>query len=58
MNLLGNAHYSPHSLVTLAWIEGTQEGNLKIINMKMKHSTNVRIISGVGSYAKLGGKLE
>jgi hypothetical protein len=58
MNLLGNARYSPHSLVTLLRLKATQGGNLKTLKMKMKHSTNIMIISGVDSYAKLGGKLE
>jgi hypothetical protein len=32
------------------------EGNLKTLKVKMKHSTNVRIISGVYSFVKLGGR--
>jgi hypothetical protein len=39
-------------------MEGNSRRQLKTLKMKMKHSTNVRIISGVVIYAKLGGKLE
>jgi hypothetical protein len=56
MNLLGNARYSPHSLLTLARLEATQGSNLE--TLKMKTSTNVRIINEVNNYTKLGGKLE
>jgi hypothetical protein len=58
MNLLGNARYSPHSLVTLLRLEATQGGNLETLKMKMKPSTDVRTITGVNIYTKLGGKLE
>jgi hypothetical protein len=39
-------------------LEATQGGNLETPKMKMKPSTNDRIISGVINYIKLGGKLE
>jgi hypothetical protein len=39
-------------------LEATQGGNLEIVKMKMKLSTNVRVVSGVNNYFKLGGKLE
>jgi hypothetical protein len=58
MNLLGNARYSPHSLVTLARLEATQGDNLETLKTKMKPSTNISTISGVSNYIKLGGKLE
>jgi hypothetical protein len=32
--------------------------NLETLKMKMKPSTNVRIINEVNDYVKLGGKLE
>jgi hypothetical protein len=41
----------------LRW-KAIQGGNLKTLKVKMKQSTNVRIISGLDNYAKLGGKLE
>jgi hypothetical protein len=39
-------------------MEATQGGNLKTLKMKMKHSTNVMIISGAYNCMKLGEKLE
>jgi hypothetical protein len=39
-------------------LEATQGGNLETLKMKMKLYINVRTISGVNDYAKLGGKLE
>jgi hypothetical protein len=39
-------------------LKATPGGNLKALKMKMKNSTNVRIISRIDNYAKLGGKLE
>jgi hypothetical protein len=55
MNLLGNARYSPHSLLTLG-LEATQGGNLD--TLKMKLSTNIGVVNGVNNYTKLGEKLE
>jgi hypothetical protein len=37
---------------------GNTGGNLETLKMKMKTSTNVRFISEVNNYVKLGGKLE
>jgi hypothetical protein len=39
-------------------LKANQGDNLKTLKMKMKQSTNVRIIGGVDKYVKLGGKLE
>jgi hypothetical protein len=39
-------------------LKAIQGGNLKTLKMKMKYSTNAMIISGVNSYAKLGGNPE
>jgi hypothetical protein len=39
-------------------LEATSGGNLETLKMKMKTSTNVRIIKEVNDYDKLGGKLE
>jgi hypothetical protein len=39
-------------------MKATQGDNLKTLKMKMKHSTNIMVISGVYNCVKLGGKLE
>jgi hypothetical protein len=39
-------------------LEAAQGGNLETLKIKMKPSTNVRMINGVNNYTKLGGKLE
>jgi hypothetical protein len=39
-------------------LKATQGDNLKILKMKMKHSTNIMIISGDYNCEKLGEKLE
>jgi hypothetical protein len=39
-------------------LKATQGDNFKKLKMKMKHSTNITIISGVYNCRKLGEKLE
>jgi hypothetical protein len=58
MNLLGNARYSPHSLLTFAYIGGNSRRQSQDTKDEDEASLNVRTINEVNDYAKLGGKLE